>query len=131
MKNLVYATQCMAIVVCLTFASFVGCSANGNQISTTPHKTDSVAVIKADANDTDSLQLDICKRLLSECVDANILDAYGADVFYRINKNPSVSRYMELIEECESEDNFYDTVGSGDTWLQYCQYVLDPRGLLN
>lgn len=130
MKELVYLLQCTTIVVCGTCALLVGSSvACGCNHPTA--KTDSVAVIKADANDTDSLQIDICKRLLSECVDANILDAYGADVFYRINENPSVSRYMGLIEECEAEENFYDTVGSGDTWLQYCQYVLDPRGLLN
>ena len=130
MKNLVYATQCMAIVACLAFASFIGCSANGNQISTTPHNTDSVAKIKP-ISDTDSLQLDVCKRLLSECVAANILDAYGLYVYYGIVKNPSVAKYMELIEECEREENFYDTVGSGDTWLEYCQYVLEPRGMLN
>ena len=122
MRNLVHLLQCVAIIVCGTCAVMVGtsvaCYSHPNTTVTQPHTP---------ISDTDSLQLDICKRLLSECVDANILDAYGTDMFYQITKHPSVSRYMELIDECEVEDNFYDTVGSGDTWREYGEYVLAPR----
>lgn len=122
MRNLVHLLQCVAIIVCGTCAVMVGTS-----VACYSHPNTTVIQPHATISDTDSLQLDICKRLLGECVDANILDAYGTDMFYQITKHPSVSRYMELIDECEAEDNFYDTVGSGDTWREYGEYVLAPR----
>jgi hypothetical protein len=76
-------------------------------------------------------QLAICERLLDECVRDSMLDDKGAQMYHTIRKNPSVERYIELISECEREDNFYDTIGEGDAWLDYVVGVLEPRGLVD
>lgn len=79
-------------------------------------------------NDHNPIQIATCEKLLDECVECGILDRNGQKVYRKIKNSPSVSRYMELIEECENEENFYDTVGEGDAWCDYCDYVLSPRG---
>ena len=79
-------------------------------------------------NDTNPIQVIICEKLLDECVRCGILDNGGIRAYERIRRCPSVSWYMELVDECEKEDIFYDTVGGGDTWCDYCEYVLAPRG---
>ncbi len=79
-------------------------------------------------SDTNPIQIATCEKLLDECVEAGILDRKGVKVYRKIAKHPSVARYMELIEECENENTFYDTVGEGDAWCDYCDYVLTPRG---
>lgn len=78
--------------------------------------------------DTNPIQIATCEKLLDECVACGILDSKGIKAYRKIAKRPSVARYMELIEECENEENFYDTVGEGDAWCDYCDYVLAPRG---
>lgn len=79
-------------------------------------------------SDTNPIQIATCEKLLDECVACGILDGKGVKAYRKIAKRPSVARYMELIEECENEENFYDTVGEGDAWCDYCDYVLAPRG---
>lgn len=79
-------------------------------------------------NDTCAVQLRICEKLLDECAEAGILDKRGIKVYKKIAKHPSVEKYIELIEECENESTFYDTVGEGDAWCDYCDFVLTPRG---
>lgn len=81
-------------------------------------------------SDTNRIQLATCEKLLDECVEAGILDKRGVKAYRKIAKHPSVSRYMELIDECVNENTFYDTVGEGDAWCDYCDYVLSPRGEL-
>ena len=81
-------------------------------------------------NDTCAVQLRICEKLLDECAEAGVLDKRGVQVYKKIAKHPSVEKYIELIYECEQEDSFYDTVGEGDTWCDYCDLVLSPRGEL-
>ena len=136
MNNLYYFAKCMAITICGTAVLMVGASL----ICNCSHKSTHTYAAKADTmvaypqahdivSDTNKVQLNICERLLDECVNAGILDYNGVRAYREITHNPSVSRYMELIDECEREENFYDTIGSGDTWCQYVQYVLDPRGL--
>lgn len=78
-------------------------------------------------SDADPTQIAICKKLLKECADCGLLDSSGVRVFEYINRHPSVSHYMELINECSYEDVFADTVMSGDTWQDYVDYVLIPR----
>lgn len=78
-------------------------------------------------SDTDPIQIAICKRLLRECAQCGILDNAGVCALNRINEHPSVSRYMELIDECTNEDNFADTVMEGDTWQEYVERVIIPR----
>lgn len=78
-------------------------------------------------SDTDSTQIAICQKLLNECAECGILDKAGKRVFKSINRHPSVSRYMELIDECTNEDSFADTVMEGDTWQDYVEYVIVPR----
>lgn len=78
-------------------------------------------------SDTDSAQIAICQKLLTECAECGILDKAGKRVFKQINRHPSVSRYMELIDECTNEDSFADTVMEGDTWQEYVEYVITPR----
>lgn len=137
MNNLYYFVKCMAIVMCGTAALLVGTS----MLCNCTHSTAQTYAAKASVadttctmahdivNDTDKVQLKICEDLLDECVNAGILDYKGVLAYRKISHNPSVSRYMELIDECEREENFYDTIGSGDTWCLYVHYVLDPRGL--
>lgn len=79
-------------------------------------------------NDHNPIQIATCERVLDECVECGILDYKGVKAYRKIAKHPSVARYMELIEECENEESFYDTVGEGDAWCDYCDYVLSPRG---
>ena len=80
-------------------------------------------------SDNNPIQIAICEQVLNGCIEADILDRKGVKVYRKIAKHPSVARYMELIEECENETVFYDTVGECDAWLDYCDYVLAPRGL--
>lgn len=79
-------------------------------------------------NDHNPIQIATCEKVLDECVECGILDYKGVKAYRKIAKHPSVDRYMELIEECENEESFYDTVGEGDAWCDYCDYVLSPRG---
>lgn len=135
MKNLTYFAQCMAIVICGTAALLVGssmlCYCSSKPVQPVVCAVDTTTYEQAHdiVSDTDKVQLNICERLLDECVEAGILDYKGVCAYRKISHNPSVSRYMELIDECESKENFYDTIGSGDTWCLYVHYVLDPRGL--
>lgn len=80
-------------------------------------------------NDTDSVQLAICEKVLDGCVEVKILDAKGVKCYKKLRSIRSVARYIELITECESEDIFYDTVGETDAWCDYVDMVLSPRGL--
>lgn len=135
MNNLYYFAKCITIVICGTAALMIGvslmCNCSGKSAQTYAAKVDTTAYTQAHdiVNDTDKVQLKICESLLDECVNAGILDYKGVCAYREISHNPSVSRYMELIDECEREENFYDTIGSGDTWCLYVHYVLDPRGL--
>lgn len=79
-------------------------------------------------NDHNPIQIAACEKVLDECVECGILDYKGVKAYRKIAKHPSVARYMELIEECENEESFYDTVGEGDAWCDYCDYALSPRG---
>lgn len=134
MNNLYYFAKCMAITICGTAALMVGismfCNCNGKSAQTCTAMADTTYATAHDiVNATDKVQLRICESLLDECMNAGILDYKGVCAYRKISHNPSVSRYMELIDECEREENFYDTIGSGDTWCLYVHYVLDPRGL--
>lgn len=80
-------------------------------------------------SDSNPIQIAFCEQVLDACVEAEMLDCKGMKTYRKIAKHPSVTRYMELIEECENETTFYDTVGEVDAWFDYCDYVLVPRGL--
>lgn len=132
----------LAVTFAVAFAlSAVSCTQSVNELETTqefnydtllkPVSSSDTMRNVADGvfSDTNRIQIATCEKLLDECVQAKILDKKGVKVYHKIAKHPSVSRYMELIEECVSEDAFYDTVGEGDAWCDYYDYVLVPRGL--
>lgn len=81
------------------------------------------------ANDTSAVQLGICESVLDECAKTGILDAKGVKAYKGLKKRGSVYAYIELIAECENEENFFDTVGEMDLYENYVLGVLAPRGL--
>lgn len=126
MKNFIYILQCVVIVAYGVCALMVGVSMACS--CSTPDITPEPATIMSDSVEH---QLATCERLLDECVRDSMLDDNGVQMYHTIRKNPSVERYIELISECEREDNFYDTIGEGDAWLDYVVSVLEPRGLVD
>lgn len=74
-------------------------------------------------------QVKAAKAVINESIVCGILDAKGQDVYNEICSypTPSLDRLVELIEECEQEDSFYDTVGEGDAWEYYRNVVLSQR----
>lgn len=132
MKHLIDILQYVAVVTCGTCLLLVGSSMACSCNHTTSQSDSTTYAIQGEVvNDTDCNQLAACERVLDECVKANVLNNKGVDAYKRIAAHPSVLRYIELITECESEEGFYDTIGSGDAWLEYCECVLEPRGFLN
>lgn len=138
MNKFYYSMQVFAITICSTCALMVavymlcGCSSKANNTATVDARLYNVTTpdtISDVVNDTDAKQLKVCESLLNECAKCGILDAKGIQAFNELKTKKSVSAYIELITECECEENFYDTVGSGDTWCCYVWYVLEPRGL--
>lgn len=87
----------------------------------TTTKTEYVAPTK---NATD---FEICAQVLDECAQCGILDAKGIDAYRWAFHCKSVIACIDLISECEQEENFYDTVGSGDAYRTYKEKVLKER----
>ena len=140
MNKLYYFMQVLTIVICSTCALMVAVSMLCSCIAT----TDKNDVQTVDArlytavtpetfsdvvNDTATVQLAICEQVLNECAKCGVLDTKGVQAYKRLKVQKSVAAYIELITECEQEENFYDTIGSGDTWCNYVWHVLEPRGL--
>lgn len=140
MNKLYYFMRVLTIVICSTCALMVAVSvlcsctatADKNNVqtvdarlytATTPESVSDVV------SDTAAAQLAICERVLNECAECGVLDAKGVQAYNRLKTQKSVAAYIELITECEQEENFYDTIGSGDAWCNYVWHVLEPRGL--
>ena len=139
MNKLYYFMQVLTIVICGTCALMVAVSvlcsctatADKNNVQTdarlytaaTPETLSDVV------NDTAAAQLAICEQVLNECVECGLLDTNGVKAYNRLKAQKSVAAYIELIAECEQEENLYDTIGSGDTWCNYVWHVLEPRDL--
>lgn len=139
MNKFYYFMQVLAIAICSTCAVMVVvsmlCSCT---TSTTNNATVTNARLYTAATpetfsdvvcDTAAAQLAICERILDGCAEHGILDVRGVRVYERLKGQKSVAAYIELIAECEREENFYDTIGSGDEWCNYVWHVLEPRGL--
>ena len=77
-------------------------------------------------NDTCASQLEICKTLVEECISAELVNKKTMRNYKRILRAPSITKYMELIEGIIRHEMFADTVGEGDTWFDYCDFVLYP-----
>lgn len=139
MNKLYYFMQVLTIVICSTCALMVAvamlcsctASTNSNTAVTsarlyTPVTYDALSDV---VNDTAAVQLTMCERILNECAKYGILDTKGVQAYKRLKEQKSVAAYIELITECEQEENFYDTIGSSDMWCNYVWHVLEPRGL--
>lgn len=101
-----------AIVALVAVMSFTSCS-EAEYESEVPYVT----------------QVKAAKAVINESIVCGILDAKGQDVYNEICSypTPSLDRLVELIEECEQEDSFHDTVGEGDAWEYYRNVVLSQR----
>lgn len=140
MNKLYYLMQVLTIVICSTCALMVAvamlcsCTAatNKNNVQTVDARLYTAATpetLSDVINDTAAVQLAICERVLNECAKCDLLDTKGVQAYNRLKAQKSVTAYIELITECEQEENFYDTIGSGDAWCNYVWHVLEPRGL--
>lgn len=140
MNKLYYFMQVLTIVICSTCALMVAISvlcsctvtADKNHMPTVDARLYTVTTSKTLSdvvNDTAAAQLAICEQVLNECVKCGVLDAKGVQAYNRLKTQKSVAAYIELIAECEQEENFYDTIGNGDAWCNYVWHVLEPRGL--
>lgn len=126
MNKVYYFVQVFAI------AMLCSCTAKTENVQTVDARLYDVATTNTFTDvvsDTDTAQLAMCERVLNECAKYGVLDAKGVQVYNRLKPKKSVSAYIELITECEREENFYDTIGSGDEWCNYVWHVLEPRGL--
>ena len=139
MNKLYYFMQVLAIVICSTCALMVAVSmlcsctatADKNNVQTDARLYTAITpeTLSDVINDTATAQLAICEQVLNECAECGLLDAKGVQAYNRLKAQKSVAAYIELIAECEQEENFYDTIVSGDTWCNYVWHVLEPRGL--
>lgn len=87
-------------------------------------KAVSVAMVHITANQVKAMRLAICEGVLDECAKCGVLDSKGVARYKQLRKQQSLAQYVELINECESEDAFYDTVGETDTYQDYVDNVL-------
>ncbi len=110
-----YALASLCAIACLT-----SCIAQPSAAAETQDTAQTVLEVRND--------LEVCERLLDLCAEDGILDANGIKCYKRLQENPSVEAYMELITECEGEDCFYDTIGGTDAWESYVDKILAPRG---
>lgn len=85
---------------------------------------DSVTVCDCTTYTQEQIAIKVCKTLLDECRMAGVLDDAGLDAYNEINKQPCVDRYIELIDECMTEDDFWDIVAEGDAYCDYQTFVL-------
>ena len=83
----------------------------------------------AEYNDKEAIQLAICEDVLNECAKYGILDENGKKCYAEMQQHPSVTSYIELITECECEEQFPDTMLGNTEWNLYVRFVLEPRGL--
>lgn len=74
---------------------------------------------------TDTAKAVLCEAVLDGCVEAGLLDEAGKVCYDSIKVTRNVAAYMELIDEAQMEDCFYDTVGETDEWLDYILYVVE------
>lgn len=68
-----------------------------------------------------------CEQLLNECAECGILDSAGIIRYNEIKAQPNIAAYEELIEECITEDIFFDTVGESDAYINYLNNVYAKR----
>lgn len=85
---------------------------------------DSVTVCDCTTYTQEQIAIKVCKTLLDECRMAGVLDDAGLGAYNEINKQPCVDRYIELINECMAEDDFWDIVAEGDAYCDYQTFVL-------
>lgn len=72
-------------------------------------------------------KIEITQAVLRVAYKDGILDEGGKKCYHAllIANNASLAAYMELVEECEREESFYDTVGGTDEWEKYVTVVLN------
>lgn len=71
-------------------------------------------------------KIEITQAVLRVAYKDGILDEGGKKCYHAlIASNASLAAYMELVEECEREESFYDTVGGTDEWEKYVTVVLN------
>lgn len=71
-------------------------------------------------------KIEITQAVLVLAYKDGILDEGGKKCYHAlIASNASLAQYMELVEECEREESFYDTVGGTDEWEKYVTVVLN------
>ena len=138
MNKFYYLMQVLTITICSTCAVMVAVSilcscttstANSATVTNARLYTAAASETFSDVVCDTAVQLAMCERILDGCAEHGILDARGVQVYGRLKEQKSVTAYIELIAECEREENFYDTIGSGDEWCNYVWHVLEPRGL--
>lgn len=133
MKTVMYFAQVITIVIVgtciLLVATSAMCFASGNTGKGSNAVNNPAKVNVAAPTDTDSVALSICEELLEKSKELGFLDERGIQRFEELKGMHSVSAYMELIEECENEESYYDTITGEDVWERYVYDVLDPRGL--
>lgn len=117
MKNILRFTPLAAIMVCWVFV-FMASVSGVHMEPAASQSRERVAQC-----DTATAKIEACKGVLDECVECGILDEAGVARYHEIAQHPSVATYVELIGECEDEDNFDDTVGSGDAYYTYQRIV--------
>lgn len=69
-------------------------------------------------------ELNICYAVLDECQAQGILDDAGVECYHQYQQGCNLTGCIELIQECEQEENFDDTVGSGDAYNDYLEEVV-------
>lgn len=78
-----------------------------------------ITKIESVAPNENATDFEICAQVLDECAQCGILDAKGIDACRWAFHCKSIVACIDLISECEQEENFYDTVGSGDAYHTY------------
>lgn len=67
----------------------------------------------------------ICESVLRECQQQGILSTenmrYAKHISHYTCESAKLSAYMDLISECQTDSDFYDTIGSGNAYYQYVQ----------
>lgn len=69
-------------------------------------------------------ELNTCYAVLDECKEQGILDEAGVECYHQYQQECNLAGCIELIQECEGEENFDDTVGSGDAYNEYLESVV-------
>lgn len=75
-----------------------------------------------------SNKIQYAQAVLMQAHKDGFLDDAGYKRFCSLRaNNAALAYYVELIEECEREESFYDVVGSTDVWEAYATNVLNIK----